>query len=77
MWRASDDQQLLPAASYREFLRFLHDIDASLPTGFDVHLIMDNYGTHKMSKVQTWLARCPRYHVRFTPNSANWLNSGG
>jgi transposase len=59
---------------HQEFLRFLHDIDASLPTGFDVHLIMDNYGTHKVSKVQTWLARRPRYHVHFTPTSASWLN---
>jgi transposase len=58
----------------QEFLRFLNDIDASLPAGFDVHLVMDNYATHKVSKVQAWLARHPRYHVHFTPTSASWLN---
>jgi len=59
---------------HQEFLRFLHDIDASLPAGFDVHLVMDNYGTHKVSKVQAWLTRHPRYHVHFTPTSGSWLN---
>jgi len=59
---------------HQEFLRFLNDIDANLPRGFEVHLVMDNYGTHKVSKVRTWLARHPRYHVHFTPTSANWLN---
>jgi hypothetical protein len=59
---------------HQEFLRFLNDIDASLPGGFEVHLVMDNYGTHKVSKVQTWLARHPRYHVHFTPTSGSWLN---
>jgi transposase len=59
---------------HQEFLRFLNDVDASLPAGFDIHLIMDNYGTHKVSKVQTWLARHQRYHVHFTPTSGSWLN---
>jgi transposase len=59
---------------HQEFLRFLNDIDANLPRGFEVHLVMDNYGTHKVSKVRTWLARHPRYHVHFTPTSASWLN---
>jgi transposase len=57
----------------QEFLRFLNDIDANLPRGLEVHLVMDNYGTHKVSKVRTWLARHPRYHVHFTPTSASWL----
>jgi transposase len=57
-----------------EFLRFLKDIDANLPGGLDVHLVMDNYGTHKVTKVRTWLARHPRYHVHFTPTSGSWLN---
>ena len=60
----------------QEFLRFLNDIDANLPRGLEVHLVMDNYGTHKVSKVRTWLARHPRYHVHFTPTSASWLNLG-
>jgi transposase len=59
---------------HQEFLHFLNDIDANLPSGFDIHLVMDNYGTHKVAKVKTWLARHPRYHVHFTPTSASWLN---
>jgi len=59
---------------HQEFLRFLNDIDASLPSGFDVHLVMDNYGTHKVTKVRAWLARHPRYHVHYTPTSGSWLN---
>jgi transposase len=59
---------------HQEFLRFLKDIDANLPQDFDVHLVMDNYGTHKVTKVRTWLARHPRYHVHFTPTSGSWLN---
>jgi transposase len=59
---------------HQEFLRFLNDIDANLPGGFDVHLVMDNYGTHRVSKVRSWLARHPRYHVHFTPTSGSWLN---
>ena len=59
---------------HQEFLKFLNEIDTNLPTGSDVHLIMDNYGTHKVSKVQAWLVRHPRYHVHFTPTSGSWLN---
>jgi transposase len=59
---------------HQEFLRFLNDIDSNLPCGCDVHLVMDNYGTHKVSKVQAWLARHPRYHVHFTPTSGSWWN---
>src|ERR1700758_3178568 len=59
---------------HQEFLRFLNDIDANLPRGFEVHLVMDNYGTHKVQKVRNWFARHPRYHVHFTPTSASWLN---
>jgi transposase len=59
---------------HQEFLRFLNQIEDSLPAGLDVHLVMDNYGTHKVGKVRNWLARHPRYHVHFTPTSASWLN---
>ena len=59
---------------HQEFLRFLNDIDANLPRGLEVHLVMDKYGTHKMSKVRAWLTRHPRYHVHFTPTSGSWLN---
>jgi transposase len=59
---------------HQEFLRFLDEIDANLPKGFAVHLIMDNYGTHKVAKVRAWMARHPRYQVHYTPTSASWLN---
>lgn len=59
---------------HREFLRFLNEIETNLPTGLAVHLVMDNYGTHKVAKVRNWLARHPRYHIHFTPTSASWLN---
>src|ERR1039457_5826090 len=59
---------------HREFLRFLDQIDANLPRGFEVHLVMDNYGTHKVAKVRGWQTRHPRYHVHFTPTSGSWLN---
>jgi transposase len=59
---------------HQEFLRFLNQIEDSLPVGLDVHLVMDNYGTHKVAKVRNWLARHPRYQVHFTPTSGSWLN---
>jgi len=57
-----------------EFLQFLRTIDASVPATLDVHLVMDNYGTHKTPKVRDWFARHPRFHVHFTPTSASWIN---
>jgi transposase len=59
---------------HQEFLRFLEQVDAAVPEGLDIHLIMHNYGTHKMPKVKRWVARRPRYHLHFTPTSASWLN---
>jgi transposase len=59
---------------HQEFLQFLNEIEGNLPAGPDVHLIIDNYATHKMDKVQAWLKRHPRYHVHFTPTSASWLS---
>src|SRR5580693_2572879 len=59
---------------HQEFLRFLNEIESNLPAGLDVHLVMDNYGTHKVAKVRNWLARHPRYHAHFTPTSGSWLN---
>lgn len=58
----------------KEFLAFLNDIDRQVPQQLDVHLIMDNYGTHKTEKVRAWFAARPRYHVHFTPTSASWIN---
>ena len=57
-----------------EFLQFLRTIEANVPAGLDVHLVMDNYGTHKTPAVKAWFARHPRFHVHFTPTSASWLN---
>lgn len=57
-----------------EFLQFLKAIDAAVPGEQDIHLIMDNYGTHKTEKVRAWVAAHPRYHVHFTPTCAPWLN---
>ena len=59
---------------HQEFLKFLERVDAQLPTDRDVHVIMDNYGTHKAPKVIRWFVRHPRYHLHFTPTSASWLN---
>lgn len=57
-----------------EFLDFLKQIDASVPAGLDIHIVMDNYSTHKTAAVRAWLARRPHYHVHFTPTSASWIN---
>lgn len=59
---------------HQEFLSFLHHIEANVPPTLDVHLILDNYGTHKHPTVRAWLARHPRFHVHFTPTYASWLN---
>jgi transposase len=59
---------------HQEFLNFLKAVEASVPSDLDVHLIMDNYGTHKTPKIQHWLARRPHWHVHFTPTGASWLN---
>ena len=58
----------------QEFLQFLRTIDEAVPKKLEVHLVMDNYGTHKTPTVKRWLARNPRFHVHFTPTSASWLN---
>ncbi len=58
-----------------EFIRFLRLIDRSTAPQLDLHLIADNYATHKTRAVQRWLARHPRFHIHFTPTSASWLNA--
>ena len=57
-----------------EFLQFLRTIEANVPPDQEVHLVMDNYGTHKTAAIRNWFARHPRFHVHFTPTSASWLN---
>lgn len=59
----------------KEFLAFLRQIDQTVDPGLDVHLILDNSSTHKTEKIQSWLARRPRFHLHFTPTSASWLNA--
>jgi transposase len=59
---------------HQEFLKFLRLPDREFPGKRELHLIMDNYGTHKTKLIQNWLAKRPRFHVHFTPTSASWLN---
>jgi len=64
----------MPRHRHQEFIRFLERVDAQTPVELDLHLIVDNYGTHKHERVRTWLGRHPRFHLHFTPTSSSWLN---
>jgi len=64
----------MPRHRHQEFIRFLKKIDGETPPGLDLHLIVDNYGTHKHPRVESWLKRHPRFHLHFTPTSSSWLN---
>ena len=64
----------MPRHRHREFLRFLRLIDQQTPAGLDLHLIADNYATHKTPAVRRWIKAHPRFHLHFTPTSASWLN---
>jgi hypothetical protein len=66
--------QCQPKHRHQEWLKFLKTIDANTPPELDLHLIVDNYATHKHPKVLGWLARHPRFHMHFTPTSSSWLN---
>lgn len=66
--------QCLPRHRQDEFLRFLRKIDRETRRDLDLHLILDNYGTHKTAKVEQWFAKHPRFHRHFTPTSSSWLN---
>jgi transposase len=57
-----------------EFLDFLKKIDSAVPVDLDIHLVLDNYGTHKTALVRHWLQKRPRYHLHFSPTHASWLN---
>jgi transposase len=57
-----------------EFRQFLQTIDAAVPRALDLHLIIDNYSTHKTPTIKRWLLRHPRFHLHFTPTGASWLN---
>jgi transposase len=56
------------------FTKFLVTIDTAVPAELDVHLVCDNYGTHKTPAIKTWLAAHPRFHVHFTPTGSSWIN---
>ncbi len=66
--------ECLPRHRNEEFLKFLRLIDRSIDKGLQVHLIVDNYGTHKHANVKAWLAKHPRFHLHFVPTSSSWLN---
>jgi len=66
--------QCLPRHRHTEFLKFLRTIDREVPKGLEIHLILDNYCTHKHEKVNAWLAKHPRFHLHFIPTSSSWLN---
>lgn len=64
----------MPRHRHQEFIRFLQLIDTKTPLDLSLHLIVDNYGTHKHPKVQKWLKRHPRFHMHFIPTSSSWVN---
>jgi transposase len=66
--------ECMPRHRHGEFLRFLKRIDRETPASLDLHLIVDNYATHKTPKVKRWLKAHPRFNLHFTPTSASWLN---
>jgi transposase len=66
--------QCMPRHRHQEWLKFLKLIDAQTPAELDLHLIADNYSTHKHPNVKKWLARHPRFHLHFVPTSSSWLN---
>ena len=66
--------QCLPRHRNGEFLKFLRRIDREVPKALQIHLILDNYATHKHPNVTAWLAKHPRFHLHFTPTSSSWLN---
>ena len=64
----------MPRHRQQEFIRFLQLIDVRRPLDLDLHLIVNNYGTNKQPRVQSWLKRHPRFHLHFIPTSSSWLN---
>lgn len=64
----------MPRHRHQEFIRFLKKIDADIAPELPLHLIVDNYGTHKHPRVKAWLQRHPRFQLHFTPTSSSWLN---
>lgn len=67
-------QECRPRHRHQEFLQFMRKVDRSVPAELELHVILDNYATHKHPRVRRWLARHPRVHFHFLPTSASWLN---
>jgi len=66
--------QCMPRHRHQEFLTFMRRVDKETPKGLEVHMILDNYATHKHPNVNAWLAKHPRFHLHFIPTSSSWLN---
>ena len=64
----------VPKHRHDEFLDFLKTVEKQVPAGLEIHLIIDNYATHKHANVKAWLGKHPRFHLHFTPTSSSWLN---
>jgi transposase len=66
--------ECLPRHRHEEFLKFMRTIDREVPQDLQIHMILDNYATHKHDDVDAWLGKHPRFHLHFTPTSSSWLN---
>ena len=66
--------QYRPRHRHQEFLGFLRTIDQAVPADLEIHIVLDNYATHKHPKVKAWLAARPRWHLHFVPTYSSWLN---
>ncbi len=64
----------MPRHRTQEFRKFLDDVERNVPADLDVHIVMDNYGTHKTKLICNWFAKRPRWHVHYLPTSASWIN---
>jgi transposase len=74
-WKARSSAVACSAIAIKEFIRFLNTIEADIPAGKIIHVVLDNYATHKHAKVRAWLDRHPRFVFHYTPTSASWLNA--
>src|ERR1700693_4012814 len=74
-WREGSPGRCMQRHRHQEFIRFLNAIETEVPAGKMVHVILDNYATHKHPKVREWLTRHPRFVFHFTPTSCSWLNA--
>ncbi len=66
--------ECMPRHRHQEYLKFLRKLDREIPRGLDLHLVVDNYSTHKHDDVTDWLVQHPRFHIHYTPTSSSWLN---